>query len=312
MKYLGYRLAQGLANSLPRRLSYRLAEQLADLQWRISAVDRQAVQHNVSLALGTPVPERSPLVREVFRNFGRYLVEFFTAHRNPQPTVAIEGYEHLAQVQHRQRGAIILTAHLGNWELGAAVIQRMGFPMAAVALPHDDPRMDRLFNAQRQRCGIDVIPLGADASRQSLKRLRAGQFLGLLGDREFTNHGVDVLLHGRRVILPRGPAVLSLRSQAPIVLALLLREGDWAFRLCVEPPIWPPTQEAVESSIQAITQSYVSILERYLRRFATQWLLVRSITSEVRGSPAPALMRGGPGESGVRSDGGSHSAFRIP
>ena len=281
-KYLGYRLAQKLANRLPRLLSYSLAEGVADVRWRTSAADRQAVQHNLSLVLGVSVPERSPFTREVFRNFGRYLVEFFTAHQALAPTVAVDGVEHLADARRRQRGAIILTAHLGNWELGAVAIQRLGFPMAVVALPHDDPRMDRLFNAQRQRCGIDVIPLGGDAARHSLRYLRAGRFLGLLGDRVFTQHGVTVTLAGQPVTLPRGPAVLSLRSQAPLIPAFFLREGKRAFHLYVEPPIWPPVQAVHNSSVQTMTQNYARCLERALKQFATQWLLFRSITPEVQ------------------------------
>ena len=284
VKYLGYRLIERMSGCLPQRCLYRCAEQLADVTWRCSARDRAAVQANLSLALGAPVLGRSFLARDVFRNFGRYLIEFFSVHRVPQPDVQVEGYDHLTDAQRPGRGTIVLTAHVGNWEVGAVLIHRMGFPIAPVALPHDDPKMDRLFNEQRTRCGITVIPVGAHAARYSLQHLREGYLLGLLGDQDFSGNGQTVSFNGREVILPRGPALLSLWSQAPIVPTFLIREGDWKFRLCFEQPLWPRAGTVDDASVRGVVQSYVTVLERYLRRFASQWLLFRPIP-EARGTP---------------------------
>ena len=275
LNYLEYRLAQRLCLTLPPAAALRWAERIADLHWRCSRAARSAVEANLSLVKGARLPQRSPLLREVFRNFGRYVVEFFTIHRVPQPVVSLEGYEHLTSALAQHRGTIALTAHLGNWEVAAVLVSRMGIPVTAVALPHEDPRMDRLFNQQRQRCGISVIPLGADATRRSLQRLRAGALLGLLGDWALSGHRMAARLCGGEVMLPVGPALLSLRSGAPIVPLFLLREGVWRFRLCVEPPIQPPHRHgaSVESAVRVLTQAYAKSLERYLQRVPDQWLM---------------------------------------
>lgn len=273
--YVGYRVAQRLATTLPSAAAFGFAERLADVQWRLSAADRRAVQANLTRILGTPPPASSPMVREVFRHFGRYLVEFFTMHDVKDPGIRLEGDEHLVSALRAGRGAIALTAHLGNWELAAVVIRRMGIPLTAVALPHQDPRMDRLFNQQRRRCEVDVIPLGPDAARLSLQCLRRGGVLGLLGDRMFTRHGIATPLCTGRVLLPSGPAILSLRSQAPMVPLFLLREGVWKFRFCIEPPIWPSARGSKTPSIRQLTETYAAVLERYLKRFPDQWLMFR-------------------------------------
>ena len=279
-KYLGYRLAQRLSVALPSPVAFRWAQRLADVCWRCSAPDCAAVQANLSMALGMPLERRSPLVREVFRNFSRYVVEFFTMHQRERPDITVEGHDHLAEARRGRLGAILLTAHLGNWEFGAALIRRMGFPVSAVALPHPDPRMDRLFNRQRQRCGVTVIPLGHHAGRRSLQSLRSGALLGLLGDRDFTGNGVRVSLCGRQVALPRGPAILSLKSGAPLLPTFLLREGPWRFRLCVEPPIWPAIREEEDQQIRALTQAHATVLERYLKRAPDQWLLFQPLAAD--------------------------------
>ena len=276
-KYVGYRLAQRLSERLPQRSAFRLAERLADLQWRWSRNDREAVERNLSLVLDLPAGPDAGLVRDVFRNFGRYLVEFFTVQQVQQPDIQVEGFEHFEQARRGHRGIIVLTAHVGNWEVGAVVMQRLGLPMTAVALPHGDPQMDRLFNAQRQRCGLEVIPLGREAARRSLQSLGDGRSLGLLGDRDFAGNGLRMPFCGYEMTVPRGPAVLSFRSQAPAVPTFLVREGFWKFRLCFEPPIWPQSGAANEAAVRMWTQAYLAVFERYVKRFPDQWLMFQRV-----------------------------------
>ena len=276
---LRFHLARWASNGLPAPVALRLAERLADVQYRSSAKDRSAVESNLSLALGSGAAQHPPLVRDVFRNFGRYLVEFFTMHHAPLPAFHVDGETHLRHAHAQRHGAIILTAHLGNWELGATIIRRMGFPISAVALPHLDPDTDRLFNSQRQRCGVTTIPLGPSATRQCLNVLHAGGLLGLLGDWELTGHSVAVSLFGRTVSLPRGPASLSLRSGAPILPTFLVREADWRFRLCVEPPLWPTRHASAASVLQTLIQTYATGLERYIRQWPSQWMLFRPLAA---------------------------------
>ena len=275
--YVGYRLAQWVSIRMPPRDAFRCAERLADGWQYWSRRDRAAVQTNLSLILGEPVSGHAPVVRETFRHFARYVIEFFASHRVTHPEVRLEGEAHLRQAVAQRRGAIILSAHLGNWELGAMVLRRMGFDVSIVALPHQDPAMDRLFNRQRERCGLEVIPLGKDATRLSLLRLRAGYLLGVLGDREFGRNGIRLpLAGGQEVTLPRGPAILSLRSRSPVVPVFFLREGPWSFRFCFEPPIWP---EPGRHDARALTTRYLEVIERYIRRCPSQWLMFRPATS---------------------------------
>jgi KDO2-lipid IV(A) lauroyltransferase len=267
------RAAQWLCDGLPDASRFGLAERLADLRWRLAPKDRLAIQANLRLVLGEESTGHAAMIREVFRNFGRYLVEFFTIHRIPRPHVDVEGYEHLRDAYRAHRGAIILTGHVGTWEVGAVLIHRMGFPVTAVALPHEDRSTNQLFNRQRRRAGIDVVPVGQDAARQCLESLRRGRLVGLLGDWVFDGHGVAVPFCGREVVLPRGPAVLSQRGQAPIVPTFLTREGIWRFRLTFARPLWPGPAEPRERVVRTLMEGYAEVLERQIRRSPSQWLL---------------------------------------
>ncbi len=275
--YIRIRVAQWLSTHLPPSVAFRCAEQLADVRCLSASRDREAVRGNLSLILGEPVAPCAPLVRDVFRNFGRYLVEFFNFHHVQHPRVTTQGYEHLEAAIRQQRGTILLTGHLGNWEAGAVLVRRMGFPMAVVALSHENPRVDRLFVAQRQRCGIEVIPIGQRATQHSLRSLKRRHMLGVLGDRDFTGHGVEVSFCGQLVTLPSGPAVLSLRSGAPIVPTFVIREGPWSFRLCFEPPIWPAASSRLREAVPHMVQAYAQVIERFVRRFPSQWIMFRPL-----------------------------------
>ena len=305
---LRYRLAQWLSNQLPPSMAFASAERLADLQWRRSSKDRAAVCANLSVLHGNPLAEQAPLVREVFRNFGRYLVEFFTMHRIRRPDVTVVGFQHVQDVRRMGRGAIILTAHLGNWELGAVLLRRMGFPMAVVAMPHEDSQVDRLFNQQRERAGVEVIPLGRFAVQRSLQRLREGCLLGLVGDRDFAGSLLAVSWCGVEMMFPRGPATLSFRSGAPLIPTFLIREGRWRFRLIIEPPLWPLRRGGLFASVEALTWAYATVFERSIKRFSDQWLVFQPIISDPAMIPPPVL--GPQGRSLVVQGTGSPAASR--
>ncbi len=100
------------------------------------------------------------MVREVFRNLARYLYEFFSIHQGHRVLVTLQRVEHLQRAVAAKKGVIILSAHLGNWELGGILLHRLGFPISAVALTHLNPHVDARFTSQRRRCGVDTIPLG--------------------------------------------------------------------------------------------------------------------------------------------------------
>jgi KDO2-lipid IV(A) lauroyltransferase len=206
---------QRAAPRLPERAAFALADAIASTLAQCSPVRRAAVEANLRRILPAAGDEArsSP---EVFRHFGRYLCEFFRMHR-ARPRLVIEGRGHLEQSRAGGRGAILLTAHLGNWELGAVTLSRLGFPVSVIARTHPDPRTNALFVRQRQQCGVRVIPLELGVTHHALRSLANGHFLGMLGDRDFMGNGVPVTFGTGSLTIPRGPAVLALRSGAPIL-----------------------------------------------------------------------------------------------
>jgi len=298
-QYALYQLGEGLNRALPPGACRWLAERIGEWQWRCSAPDRAAVQANLSLIHGRPIGPWSGEVREVFRNFGRYLLEFTNADRVAPADVTINASPPVDELLRSGRGALLLSAHVGNWELGAVALAKRGHRVAAVALPHADLRVNRWFDRRRSGAGVEVIPLGSRATRRCLELLRAGYLIGIVGDREFGLNGLDVTFFGRQAMVPRGPALLSLRSGAPAVPTFMIRESFGRFTLQMEPPLWPPERASAEA-VDRLTRQYTAVIERAIRRFPEQWLMFRVVgaerPSDVR-QPDSAVSRGaaGPG-----------------
>lgn len=277
--YFIYRLGQFLACALPRSAGYRLADFASDIQCRISNKDRTIVANNLdAIGLNNLLPT-SHYVREVFRNFGRYLVDFFRAQAITKEELIeiaeIEGLSHIDEALKKGKGVIIISAHIGNWELGGLAMAAMGYPISAVVLNHKNRLVNNIFIKIRKRWGIDVIPLGS-AVKKSYESLNSNKMLAILGDRDFSNNGIRMTFLGKESMVPKGPAVLSLRTGAPIVPCFVLMRPGGGYTLKFENRLMlEKLSHDLDSNIRLLTQKYVYVIEDYIRRYPTQWLMFR-------------------------------------
>ncbi|NLE65079.1 MAG: lysophospholipid acyltransferase family protein [Elusimicrobia bacterium] len=279
--YWLYRIGLFLVHALPRGWAYGLARWVADRHFSFSRRDREAVLRNLRQITGRQ-EGLTPLARQVFRNFAHYLMDFFLMRETVteeflRKNMIIEGRHHLEAALARGKGIVVLTAHLGNWEMGAAGMAGLGHPVAAVALPHRDPRVNALFDGQRQHYGVTVIPVQT-ALRKSLGILRKGGLVALLGDREFGSGGETMDFLGTRALIPKGPAFLALRTGAMVLPAFFIPTDGGKYRIIFEPMIVPPEPTAgedEEEALRRLMRAYLLPVERMIRRYPEHWLLFR-------------------------------------
>ena len=279
--YYLYRIGQFLAKVLPLRVSNALVMVLCDLHFCFSKADRQAVENNLKIVNKTDhVP--SSQVRAVFRNFGKYLLEFFTMTKHLQPAfvesnVRIKNIKYLNEVLQKGKGAILVSAHVGNWEMGGAVLPMLGFPLSVVALAHRDPRVNALFNRQREAFGAMVIQTDV-AIRRVMEHLQRNRLVAILADRDFGNRGITMDFWGRKTMIPKGAAFFSLKAGAPIIPIFFIRTDDGHFEINVYPPIEPPhfsEGNGTKHSTTDLIQKYLTIIEDEIGKNPSQWLLFR-------------------------------------
>jgi KDO2-lipid IV(A) lauroyltransferase len=279
--YVLYKIGQFLAKILPAPVSCALVMFLCDMHFCFSKTDRQAVEDNLKIVLKTDhVPRRQ--VRAVFRNFGKYLLEFFTLKERLRPAliesnVHIKNLGYLNEVLQKGRGGIVVSAHLGNWEMGGAVLPMLGFPLSVVALAHKDPRVNTLFNAQREAFGAMVIQTDV-AVRRVVEHLQKNRLVAILADRDFGNRGIMMDFLGRRTMVPKGAAFFSMKTGAPIIPIFFLRTTEGHFEINVYPPLEPPhlpDGKITDHAAREYIQKYLTNIEDEIRRNPSQWLLFR-------------------------------------
>lgn len=276
-KYILYCLAQIISRTLPRRFAYWLGLRIADHFYASDHAGRRAVISNfrqIMAIRGVAASDKTleQMARQNFQYFGKYLVDFFKFARFT-PTgikrlVSFEHFEYLEQAEALGRGVIFITAHLGNWELGGAILASQGRRIHAVYLPQRANKVNELFQKYRSQRGLQCIPLG-HAARGVMEALKHKECVAMLADRDFTAHHSPITFFGKQANLSSGPARIAVRTQAPLVPTFLLRQPDDTFLLRLYPPIVPD----LSTTVEALQEHIRDVLEQEISRNPLQWFM---------------------------------------
>ncbi|MFH1305775.1 MAG: lysophospholipid acyltransferase family protein [Candidatus Omnitrophota bacterium] len=281
MLYVLYAIGRKLALVLSQETFYKVAVFLADIYYIFARSDRRNLTGNLKVILKTNEDKViKEHVRNVFRNFNKYLVDFFRFSELTRDYMIsqalIEGKQNIDQALTAGKGAILVSAHIGNWELGGAIVASMGYELYAIALNHDDERIDNFFALQRNTAGMKTIPIGAQL-KNCFKVLRKNNLLAIVGDRVFSDNGLEVNFFGRPTVLPKGPAFFNLRTGAPLIPTFTMRDKDGRFRMVFERPLETCLTGDEKTDIKRITESYVAVLEKYVRNYPDQWYICKKM-----------------------------------
>lgn len=265
--YLLYKLA-GL---LPRAWLLATGRAVGSLVWRIVGYRRAVVRENLSHAFGNDLDEaaRARLAHAFYRNLGMTLMEFLAMPRTDAARVAelvaVEGGEHLAAVRAEGRGALLVSAHFGNWEYLAARVAAEGHPVNFLVKTQSNARVDRMQNAIRAQAGVGVIRSDAPLT-EMVRALRRGEFIGLLADQDAGRDGVFTPFLGRTASVFRGAAYLAWKMNIPVVTGYIFRQPDGRHRAVLDPPLRPDGNLNEETAVQQLTEAHVRRLEAAVRR----------------------------------------------
>ena len=266
-----------IVRQLPRSASLRLGAGLGDIVYRTVKRRRQIALKNLSMALGSEKSrdELTHIARSSFQNMGKTLVEFLSTSRYSaerlQALVKIEGMENVQQAMARGKGIIIISAHLGNWELSFHILSRATGSLSAVVQFFRYWRLDRLVNNYRTRYGGQVIKKEM-AVKQSLRLLRQGQEVAFLADQDAGDDGVFIDFFGIPASTPRGPIMLAMRTDASIINILDIRQEDDSHLITISEPVELEISGDLERDVEFNTARFVKYLEKTVREHPCQWL----------------------------------------
>lgn len=280
MTYWVLRVVRKIAQWLPLRACYAAAVLISDLGWAILPVQRENAIDNMAQVLGRD--RRDPEVRSKakasFRNYGLYMADFFRL-----PIVGIEelesrvrftGWEHLDRALETGKGVIFISAHVGNWDLGAALFARRGYPVSVVAESFHPKKLNDLVQGTRSQHGMKVIPLETSA-RRVLGALRKNEILGLLIDRPSPESGVLVRFFGGMTQVPGGAALLALRTGAKLVSGVVVRNPDHTYSGFLTSHFEVEPTGDLSTDVRLLTQRIMDSMEAFIRQYPDQWFIFR-------------------------------------
>jgi KDO2-lipid IV(A) lauroyltransferase len=255
--------------SWPRALGAGAA--LGDLV-RVLGVRRRVAAANLALAF----PEKSAQERERilvghYRELGRIAAEYgrmprLTHAPGDEVVARVDGLDALESL--RGRGAVLLTGHLGNFEMLGAWLARFN-PVDFLVKPLSNPAVEETIARLRREAGAGTIPLGAGV-KGVYRALRAGRWVALVADQDQRRHGVFVPFFGRLASTAEGPARLSLQLGAPIVFGAIRRQPDGRHHLRMDPPR-EPQGPASDANVLALTAWHAARLEQRIRESPEEW-----------------------------------------
>ncbi len=265
-----------LSQSIVRLPTLAIGSALGRALYLMDVHHRRIVRRNLAFAYpGLSVDQRRQLAGRVFQNYGVNLVELFQM-RFMRPEDVVRrvrfcGLENLRDALRRKRGVIVVTAHLGGWELGfQAVPCVLGLPFTAVAKKFKSHFVESWIHSVRTRFG-NAILYKKDSLADMTRILRQGGILGILVDMARRKDGVDVRFFGKKATATPAVAMLALRCRSTVLPGFGIRERDGAIRIHFEREIEMRRTKDLRADLVVNTQRITDVVEQTVRRHPEQW-----------------------------------------
>jgi lauroyl/myristoyl acyltransferase len=305
----GYAAGWRVVRALPRQVTWPVFAAGAELAARRPGAGTRRLAVNLRRVVGPDLPaaELDELVRRGLRSYARYWLEAFRLPAMSRDeilrTFHLDGEERLGADVADGRGAVVALAHAGNYDLAGAWVAAKGWPITTVAERLKPEQLYERFLAYRRRLGMEIIPAtGGDRPPIEIlaDRVRAGGVVPLLADRDLSARGVEVDFFDGRTKMPPGPALLALRTGAPLYTATLWFERHTAHARLAG-PLAVPDDGPLDARVRQLTQGVADGLAKGIAEHPEDWHMLQRIWSSPSpsgsvGEPASPSGSAGPGQ----------------
>lgn len=215
------------------------------------------------------------ILKKCYKYLAWSIVEFLCLAKDPSVVknwfVSVEGEKILQELKEKGSGAIILTGHIGNWELLAGWLASRGYPIHAIVRAPNDEDVAAILQETRDKLGLKTfskynIMLGA------AKLARKGAFMAILADQDGGREGIHVPFMGEMCSTPGGPAALSHLASVPIIPLVSYRIKPFEHEVHIYPPLSEPESSSRSERIELVTGEANRVLEEMIKKHPEQWL----------------------------------------
>ena len=275
-EYYAMRATIGGLRALSWDAACSFGERLGALGYRPLGIRKRVVESQIAAAFPDLRHEAVlRLARESYRHLGRTFIETALLDSLGKDGLqrlveTVEGWEEIEEVMSKGKGAVLVTGHIGNWELAGAYVAARGVPLDAIVRGMANPLFDAYINHTREVIGMTVVH-DSDAVRRTPRSLRAGRAVAFVADQGVMGlASTFVPFFGRPAKTPRGAAVFALRFDTPVVFVVALRQPNGRYRIVVERIEAPQTGDR-DRDVDAIVARFTQHLEKWVRAVPAQY-----------------------------------------
>ncbi|GIH06350.1 phosphatidylinositol mannoside acyltransferase [Rhizocola hellebori] len=279
---LGFTAGWRLVRAMPRPMAQALFRAGADRAAAKRGPGVQRLERNLSCVIGEPAsPE---MVRAAMRSYARYWMEALRLPSLSQ-TQMREGFrlhevKLLIEAHEAGTGGVVALPHAGNWDAAGAKVTAMGAPVTTVAERLKPESLYRKFRAFRESLGMKIIPLtgGPPPMDQLIEAIKQAHIVPLLADRDLSARGVEVSFLGGRTRMPAGPAMLALRTGAPLFVVNMWYEPDMPCGRVIGPlPVPGPEAGSLDQRVKLLTQQVADEIGKGIAANPVDWHMLQKL-----------------------------------
>ena len=257
----------------PRKWSLFFGRMLGSFFYYIIPLRKSVALKNISIAFPDQSKyEKNQLVKDCYCHFGMILADFFRLPKvkRENDTAIVNIPPESIELFKQNRGGIILTGHLGNWEYIGPSLSLRGIQCAGVAQIQHNSTSDHFFNELRKTDLMRIIPVDA-GSKVMIRSIRDGYYLGLISDQNAGRKGTNAQFFNRSVSVPKGAAAFHLKTNTPILLGFCILSMDFTYHLSFQELDMEGLPEKSNEAIVEINQRYSKLLEEAVREHPQQY-----------------------------------------
>lgn len=259
------------------KLSRRFSLLLAFVFFYIIPIRKKTTIENISKAF--PEFDKKKIKKVAFgsyKSFSKTIIEIlylpWMSNDEIINSIQIKGLEFVKEKYEEKNGLIMLSAHFGNWEFMAiSIALQMGIPISVVVKSQRNEYVTNWLNKVREKWGNKIVPLGISI-RQIYKELKEKNIVAMVADQRGPSDGIRVNFFGRKASVYSGPAILALKTKAPIVYGISVRQNDDSYKTELQEIELNNLPDNEDEKIVEINQRLTDYLEKYIRQNPEQWL----------------------------------------
>ena len=280
-KYYAFKIAGFTLSRLSNKVGYLITRLVADTVYMMSPALRATIADNMRHVLGSEADDATlkQAVQGVLRNATK---NYFDLIKIPhmklndiESCITVRGWHNLEDALKKGKGAVLVTAHLGSFDIAAQILAVRSIKTTVLVEPLEPPSLLSHITALRESNGVAFVPAQLGVLGVLIQSLRRGEAVLLACDRDIAKNGLKSNLFGEETTLPAAAVRIAMRTGAAVVPAFNLRRGDGRYDVYFEPAInvIPAGNGAVARNMEQVAH----VMEKYIKSCPEQWVVLSPI-----------------------------------